>query len=139
MLLTQFSEQVPSALPPNVRHFSYAPFRKVLPSVAALVHHGGIGTMSQAIAAGIPQLVVPWTHDQPDNAVRIRRLGLGDFITPNKYTVASATECLKRLAAGNAKRLCQERAAEVSHDRPIESICSMIEGLANGAAVELPI
>jgi len=40
-----------------------------------LVHHGGIGTSAQALTAGIPQLVVPFAHDQFDNAARLMRLG----------------------------------------------------------------
>ena len=82
ILLTQFPEQLPLNLPEGVRHFGYVPFSAVLPRAAAFVHHGGIGTTAQALAAGVPQLIVPMTHDQPDNAVRIRRLGVGDFLLP---------------------------------------------------------
>jgi rhamnosyltransferase subunit B len=49
----------------------------LLPRSAALVHHGGIGTAAQALAAGIPQLVVPFAYDQFDNAERLRHLGCG--------------------------------------------------------------
>jgi len=41
------------------------------------VHHGGIGTASQAFAAGIPQLITPFAHDQFDNAARVESLGCG--------------------------------------------------------------
>ena len=78
MFLTQYPEQLPARLPNGVRHFNYIPFSTVLPRAAAFVHHGGIGTTAQALAAGVPQLVVPLAHDQPDNAVRIRHLGVGD-------------------------------------------------------------
>jgi UDP:flavonoid glycosyltransferase YjiC (YdhE family) len=56
MLLTRHAEQIPSRLPEGVRHFDFAPFSQVLPHSAAIVHHGGIGTMSQGLAAGIPQV-----------------------------------------------------------------------------------
>ena len=56
---------------------SYIPLSKLLPRARALVHHGGIGTVSQAFAAGIPQLVTPFAHDQFDNAARVERLGCG--------------------------------------------------------------
>jgi len=77
VLLTRYPEQLPANLPESVRHFAYAPFSQLLPRCAALVHHGGIGTMSQALAAGIPQLIKPMAHDQFDNAARIERLGVG--------------------------------------------------------------
>ena len=69
-LLTRYPEQLPPALPASVRHERYVPFSAILPRCAAIVHHGGIGTCAQALAAGIPQLVSPFGFDQPDNAVR---------------------------------------------------------------------
>jgi rhamnosyltransferase subunit B len=89
LFLTQFPEQLPQPLPDGVRHFDYVPFSAVLPRAAAFVHHGGIGTTAQALAAGVPQLVVPLAHDQPDNAVRVRRLGVGDFLLPKAYKAAT--------------------------------------------------
>jgi rhamnosyltransferase subunit B len=65
-------------LPPlgsNVLVREYVPLSVLLKHSKALVHHGGIGTVSQALAQGIPQLAVPFAHDQFDNAVRIERLG----------------------------------------------------------------
>ncbi|MDR3417947.1 MAG: glycosyltransferase [Nevskia sp.] len=56
---------------------SYVPMSALLPRVAALVHHGGIGTVAQAFAAGVPQLATPFAHDQFDNAERMQRLGCG--------------------------------------------------------------
>ena len=95
ILLTRYGDQIPSNLGEGVRHFDYIPFRQVLPRAAAIVHHGGIGTLSQGFAAGIPQLIMPMSHDQPDNAARLRRLGLGSSIARHKFTprrVAAALE-----------------------------------------------
>jgi len=64
-------------LTPNILTRSYVPLSKLLPRATALVHHGGIGTASQAFAAGIPQLITPFAHDQFDNAARVERLGCG--------------------------------------------------------------
>lgn len=61
----------------NILVRSYIPLSKLLPRARALVHHGGIGTISQAFAAGIPQLITPFAHDQFDNAARVERLGCG--------------------------------------------------------------
>ncbi len=86
MLFTQFPEQLPKRLPESVQHFAYAPFHKLLPHVAALIHHGGIGTSAQALEAGVPQLIMPLAHDQPDNAHRVRKLGVGSFLMPRQFT-----------------------------------------------------
>ena len=116
LFLTQFPEQLPSQLPPSVRHFSYIPFSTVLPRVGAIVHHGGIGTASQAIAAGIPQLIVPFSHDQPDNAVRIRRLGIGDFVLPRTYKTRIVVEKLRAFSTPEVKQNCTRTAALITHD-----------------------
>ena len=55
---------------------AYAPYDALFPHAAAIVHQGGIGTTAQALRAGRPMLVVPWSHDQPDNAERVRRLSV---------------------------------------------------------------
>jgi UDP:flavonoid glycosyltransferase YjiC (YdhE family) len=62
-----------------------------------LVHHGGIGTMSQALAAGIPQLLTPFGFDQFDNADRAQRLGVAKWIPALKLTPDAATEHLRHL------------------------------------------
>ncbi len=55
----------------------YAPYSEVFPLAACVVHQGGIGTTAQALRAGVPQIIAPFAHDQPDHAARITRLGLG--------------------------------------------------------------
>jgi rhamnosyltransferase subunit B len=64
-------------LGPNILVRSYVPLSRLLSRARAMVHHGGTGTVSQALAAGIPQLITPFVYDQFDNAVRIERLGCG--------------------------------------------------------------
>jgi UDP:flavonoid glycosyltransferase YjiC (YdhE family) len=125
LLLSRYPENIPGDLPPGVRHFAYAPFSDVLPRSAALVHHGGIGTMAQAFAAGIPQLVMPMAHDQPDNARRAQRLGVALAIDRSKFVPANVAAKLRQLledprfsenAKSIAKRLEGIRALDVSCD-----------------------
>jgi len=97
LLLTRYAEQIPNPLPPEVVHFSYIPFSQVLSQAAAIVHHGGIGTLSQALAAGVPQLVMPMSHDQPDNAARLVRMGVGATVSRRRFTVARAARALDYL------------------------------------------
>jgi UDP:flavonoid glycosyltransferase YjiC (YdhE family) len=94
MLVTSHSQQIPRDLPPGVRAFSYVPFGKVLRRCSALVYHGGVGTLAQGIKAGIPHLVVPNSHDQPDNARRVEQLGLGCRVYPERYKAARVAQIL---------------------------------------------
>jgi UDP:flavonoid glycosyltransferase YjiC (YdhE family) len=63
--------------PAHMFHTSFAPFREIFPRCAAIVHHGGIGTTAEALAAGKPQLILPLGFDQLDNGVRVKRIGAG--------------------------------------------------------------
>jgi vancomycin aglycone glucosyltransferase len=49
----------------------------LLARVAAVVHHGGAGTTTQAMQAGTPQVVIPHSFDQPYHARRVEALGIG--------------------------------------------------------------
>lgn len=130
VFLTQFPEQLPARLPEGVRHFHYVPFSAILPRAAAFVHHGGIGTTAQALAAGVPQLVVPLAHDQPDNALRVKRLGVGDFLLPKRYTKEIAVERLKTLiASASVRRSCRELLPRMDPRAALEEACARIEGL----------
>ena len=77
LLITPYADQLPQPLPPWAHTVAYAPFDLLMPQLRALVHHGGIGTGAQALAAGLPQGFVPLAHDQFDNAARWVRQGVG--------------------------------------------------------------
>lgn len=75
----------------------YAPFGKLFPKAALVVHHGGAGTTALAMRAGRPMLIVPFAWDQPDHAARVTRLGIGRSISKNRYKVDRVAKELKRL------------------------------------------
>jgi len=104
IFLTRYREQIPRDLPGNVRHFDYLPFSLALPRVRALVHHGGIGTSSQALAAGVPQLVRPLAYDQFDNAHRLVRIGAARLLSPTRYRAAAVAAALEELTGSEAVR-----------------------------------
>ncbi|HEX6853097.1 MAG TPA: nucleotide disphospho-sugar-binding domain-containing protein [Candidatus Polarisedimenticolaceae bacterium] len=97
LLLTPHEEQLPHTLPAGMAHAKYLPFSAVLPRAAAFVHHGGIGSLSQGLAAGVPQLLMPMAHDQPDNAVRAERLGVAAWIPARRWKAAAIAPALDRL------------------------------------------
>jgi UDP:flavonoid glycosyltransferase YjiC (YdhE family) len=88
-----------------------APHHTLFPRAAALVHHGGIGTLAQALRAGRPMLVVPWSHDQPDNARRAVRLGVAAVLPSGRYRADRAAAAIEELLGDPA---FGARASEVS-------------------------
>jgi UDP:flavonoid glycosyltransferase YjiC (YdhE family) len=75
----------------------YAPYSQVFARAAAIVHQGGIGTTGQGLRAGRQALVVPFAHDQPDNAYRVERLGAGLSIPRPRFTAERAVAKLRPL------------------------------------------
>jgi rhamnosyltransferase subunit B len=131
LLLTPHLAQVPPALPQAVRQFDHAPFAALLPRCAGIVHHGGAGTIAQALAAGIPQLVVPWAFDQPDGAARVVRLGVGGSLRPAAWKAPAAATALWRLLVSPEVALrCREVAARMAEGDPLSDTCALIETLA---------
>ena len=119
LLLTQDASQLPATLPPQVAHFAYVPFKALLPRLAALVHHGGIGTTSQALRAGVPQLVRPMGFDQFDNARRVLALGVARQVLPRRYRPAAVAKALDALLADPVVRArCAEFASRLAAERP---------------------
>ena len=109
VFLTSKPDQLPAGLPPDVFVTAYAPFSALLPLASVFVHHGGIGTMSQSLAAGIPQLVVDMALDQHDNAERLVRLGAGLSIPISGFSPEAALPLLQRCLSDPMMRA---RAAE---------------------------
>lgn len=108
-----------------------APHAALFPRAAAIVHHGGIGTLGQALRAGRPMLVVPWAHDQPDNAHRAARLGVARILQPKRYRADRAAEALRALFDDPA---CLARAAQVGvtvrSEEGLATACDAIEEAA---------
>lgn len=73
----------------GIRTVRNIPFREVFPYACIVVHHGGLSTTAQALFAGSPQLVVPFAHDQFNNAARIKRLGAGLSLSSRKVSETS--------------------------------------------------
>ena len=136
MLVTNFPEQLPRDLPGDVRAFSYLPFSEVLPHCAALVHPGGIGTCAQGLKAGIPQIVVPHSNDQPDNAFRIGRIGAGARIFPERYKAPRVARTLAHLIESPEIRArCAEFGQRVDSEASVNRACELIEILCRGSTV----
>ncbi len=122
--------QLPEELPPSVLAVDYEPFSQLLPATAAIVHHGGIGTLSQALAAGVPQLVMPMAHDQPDNAHRLVRLGVARRLYPTAFTAERVAVALHELRENPAIRsACAAIAARIRAARPADVVIDVLESL----------
>ncbi len=87
----------PENLSEDILAVSYAPYSQIFPHACAIVHQGGIGTTAQALRAGRPTLVMPYSHDQPDNAARVERLGTSRTISRKQYSASTTAKELREL------------------------------------------
>lgn len=118
ILATAYPEQLPLKLPNHVTSTGYTPLDPLLRSCAAIVHHGGIGTTSMALATGCPQLVCPLAFDQFHNADQVVRLGTGTIAAGNPWNhspeeVRKLSTALRSLIdATHTRQQCADLAAK---------------------------
>lgn len=107
---------------------AYAPHDLVFPFARAIVHQGGIGTLSEALLAGKPMLIMPYGHDQTDNAWRARRLGVARVVSRGRYRAGIVGRELSRLLDDRMARAAASRVSrEVSQERGFERAADLIE------------
>ena len=115
-------------LPANAFQYCYVPMSQLLPMASLVVHHGGIGTISLALAVGVPQIVVPFGHDQFDNAVRIEQLGVGRRVLksaglPRQLRITIA----QMLRDDSLSTRCRALAPRAAVDASLTAVCEQIE------------
>lgn len=136
VLLAPQDGQAPASLPEGVIHLPYAPLGALLPRSAALIHHGGVGTLAQALAAGVPQLIVPYACNHFDDGVRIHQKHLGAMLSRRRFTPTGAARVLERMLADprviHACRVARARMARGGD--VIAGACDEIEALAGRRA-----
>jgi rhamnosyltransferase subunit B len=130
LLVGNDPRNVPSGVPENVCVAHYAPYSKLFPHASVIIHQGGVGTTAQALRAGKPMLVMPYSHDQPDNARRVRRLGVARIIRRRRYTAELAARKITLLLE---KSSVQHRAARIgerlSREDGLKAACDALETL----------
>ncbi|TXM94836.1 glycosyltransferase [Methylobacterium sp. WL116] len=120
--------QVPPDLSPDVIHVPYAPLTALLPHAAALIHHGGIGTVALGLRAGVPQLVVPVAFNHFDEARRLKALGVGAGLSRSRFTPARGARVLDHLLASrHVAAACQLLHMQAAADDGISDACDAIE------------
>lgn len=87
----------------------YEPFPMLLPQVSLVVHIGGMGTIVAALRVGVAQLIIPFSYEQCDNALRLQDMGLARALPVARCNLSSLTREIELASADN----CRKRAAEV--------------------------
>jgi rhamnosyltransferase subunit B len=116
---------------PNLCCAEYAPYSLLFPRASAIVHQGGVGTTAQALLAGKPMLVMPYSHDQLDNARRAQRLGVARVLPREDYSAPRAAGELKRLLADpQYARNAEAAGAHMRREVGLATACDALEAFA---------
>ncbi|WP_086821558.1 activator-dependent family glycosyltransferase [Allokutzneria sp. NRRL B-24872] len=84
--------------PENVRLVDFVPLNELLPSCAVVVHHGGTGTIGNAVVHGVPQLVIPGsTWGEATAAHELEKAGAALTLRPEEFSAQALRERLVRL------------------------------------------
>ena len=118
---------------PDVLAVEYAPHSAVFPHAAAIVHQAGIGTTAEALRSGNPSLIVPFAHDQPDNAARCERLGVARVLGRRQLSAKSLKRELDLLLANAAyKSAALEFASKIQREDGAAEAARLILRTASG-------
>jgi MGT family glycosyltransferase len=118
------------ALPDSICVAEYAPYSKIFPESALVVHQGGVGTTAQCLRAGKPMLIMPYSHDQPDNARRMQRLKVARVIQRQNYTPMRVARKVRGMMAEPRYALRAKLVAHrLEHEDGTRAACDALEAL----------
>ncbi len=118
-------------VPANVRVERWVPQADLMPHVAAMVCHGGSGTVTMGLAGGVSMAVVPLFADQPWNAERVDAIGAGIALVGGpQAAIAGLREAVVRLIGDPSYRSGAQRvAAEMRALPPVDAAVGVVRGL----------
>jgi rhamnosyltransferase subunit B len=135
VLLVGDERNKPASLPDGMIAADYAPYQLLLPRASVVVHHGGVGTTSQGLLAGVPTLIVPFAFDQSDNAEHARRLGVSRTIYRNGYRAPRIAKELRELLERPAyRRQAKEVSNKLKQENGPARAAELIESLSGPAS-----
>jgi UDP:flavonoid glycosyltransferase YjiC (YdhE family) len=115
------------AVGPNVHVARWVPQADVMPHTDVMICHGGSGTVTAGLAAGVPMAVLPLFADQPHNARRVTELGAGIAVDH----AAELTDAVRRLIAEPSYRAAAQRvAADICELPTVDAAARIVGGLA---------
>jgi zeaxanthin glucosyltransferase len=125
-------ESVPDP-PPHVTVAARVPVLELLPHLAAVVSHGGLNTVTEALAHGVPLVVAPIRHDQPLNARAVAAAGAGVRISFARAEPARIAGALAAVLGDPAYREGADRVrASFAAAGGVGAAAGLIERLGQG-------
>jgi UDP:flavonoid glycosyltransferase YjiC (YdhE family) len=130
ILITPYDDVAPNYTSARILRYKYLPFASLLPYMGTIIHHGGIGTLYQSMAAGIPQMALTYGYDRPDNGARIQRLGIGKSLPPFRWKPEIVAETMRSLMTPDVQTRCRDLSLRAtSMTEASSAVCDIIAPL----------
>ncbi len=126
------------AAPPNVTVRDYLPHDLVLPYMRVVITHGGMSTITAALAAGVPLVCIPQGREQPINAARVAATGTGRVVAPDAPAAEIAAAVEAALRDGLARAAAIRFAATIARLGAGENATDEVVQLARPAGRSVP-
>jgi UDP:flavonoid glycosyltransferase YjiC (YdhE family) len=124
-------------LPGNVHAERFWPQRDVMPHAAAMVAHGGLGTVMLALTHGVPMVLLPLFADQVHNAGQVADVGAGVVAHGGPGAAAALPDLLGELLDDPPTRArARAVAAEIAGHEPVERAVPLLERAASSTMGE---
>jgi UDP:flavonoid glycosyltransferase YjiC (YdhE family) len=135
VIVTVGDELDPAELGPQPSHVhvtTFVPLGAALPRCAAVVSHGGSGSVVATLAHGLPSVLVPMGADQPGNAARCSALGVARVLevltaTPADVGAAVSSVLSEPSYREAAERVRDEIAALPGPDHAVELLRGLVD------------
>lgn len=112
----------------DLLYLESAPHDWLLPRCKLVIHHGGAGTTSAGLRAGIPNIVVPFTADQPFWGRRVHAVGAGPKpILVKNLTVERLTMAIADAATKAAGERAQSARRKIRSENGVSRAVELIE------------
>lgn len=142
LILTVGRNQDPAQFgrqPVHVHIERFVPQALLLPRCDLVVTHGGFGTVTAALASGLPLVLLPISADQPGNARRCAALGVGRSVGPNERTPPTIRAAVRAVLEDPKYRSNAQRLRQQTQTLPgLEHGIRLLERLANENAPHRP-
>jgi UDP:flavonoid glycosyltransferase YjiC (YdhE family) len=135
LFVSRYGRQIDASLPAWARHFDYLPFSEVLPRCSTFVSHGGIGSVSQALRAGVPQIVRAMGFDQFENGQRAEQLGVARLLPAHNYAEQPVVAALEELAGPRCAAACRSVADRFGGESGLVTAADIVEREASQSAL----
>ena len=129
ILVTRHEEFIQGELPDHIRWYRILPLAGVYPLVGGVIHHGGIGTITGAMTSAVPQLALAADTDRPDNGMRIKHLGIGDYLPPLQWEPALIANALQAIQTNAVKERCRQLAKVLAEHDTMAAACTAVESV----------